>query len=508
MKNILLFGAGKSATVLIDYLLAQAREDDYMLTVADADAAAVQGKLGNSSHGHALCLDVMDEAARGNAIEKADVVISLLPPALHILVAQDCLKYRKNLLTASYADEPIKKLRADIESQGLLFLCEMGLDPGIDHMSAKRLIDGIRGAGGEITSFMSHCGGLVAPESDDNPWHYKVSWNPRNVVTAGKAGAFFKLNGEIKELGYETLFEEKRYVQVQGHETLCWYPNRDSLSYIETYGLQTCPTFIRTTLRHPDFIYGWKNVIDLHLTDETALYETDQRTLSQFFREHLARFGFNEWLEQKLREHFDSAKDLLSNLVNLVELEQKAAEKGMENMEEFMMVDDHGALKEIDIEDLKINAASTLADKMHNASLTLKQLFYLGMDDEHTLINKGKCSAAAVLQFALEKKLALQPEDKDLVIMLHEIEFVKEGARYKMISTLSVTGKDGVHTAMAKTVGLPLGIAARMVLKGSIALKGLKIPTAPEIYEPVLQELKKHDITFVEHMQMLSDTVK
>jgi len=192
MKQILLFGAGKSATSLIEYFLVNAVVENWHLTVVDASMELVKEKTGNSTHGTAMAFDINDDVKRKEAIEKADIVISLMPPFLHILIAKDCVSAGKNLLTASYVDEQIKELKAEIDQAGLLFLCEMGLDPGIDHMSAKKLIDEIQEDGGRITSFFSHCGGLVAPESDDNPWHYKISWNPRNVVMAGKAGAIFK----------------------------------------------------------------------------------------------------------------------------------------------------------------------------------------------------------------------------------------------------------------------------------------------------------------------------
>jgi len=503
MKQILLFGAGKSASVLIHYLLTNAITENWKLTVVDANAETAREKMGESPHGQAVSADINNETARKNLVQEADIVISLLPPQLHALVAKDCLQQKKNLLTASYVDEEMRSLKNEIEQNGLLFLCEMGLDPGIDHMSAKKIIDDIRGSGGEILSFFSHCGGLVAPESDDNPWHYKISWNPRNVVMAGKAGAIYKLDGTIVELNYEDLFAQKRYVPIPGYEVLCWYPNRDSLSYIPLYGLHNVSTFIRTTLRHPDFIYGWKNVIDLQLTSEKDFYETDNRSLAGFFKEHMDKHGFSEWLEQKLHEQFDATKGLLAELVNLVELEQKAEEKGIEKPEEFMMVDDKGDLKEVDIDDLKINAAATLADRMHDASLTLKQLFYLGMDDDQTLINKGKCCTADVLQFSLEKKLALQPGNKDMIIMLHEIEFEKKGTKHKATSTLILKGENDIHTAMAKTVGLPLGIAAKLILNGTITAKGLQIPVTKEIYLPVLNELKKYGIEFKEETQSL-----
>jgi saccharopine dehydrogenase-like NADP-dependent oxidoreductase len=503
MKQVLLFGAGKSATVLIEYLLRNAETENWNLTVADANLITAQKKIGDSSFGKAVSFDITAEEERHKYISKADIVISLMPPVLHFLIAKDCIRFGKNLLTASYVDEQMRSLKKEIADNGLLFLCEMGLDPGIDHMSAKKMIDDIRGEGGTIHSFYSHCGGLVAPESDNNPWHYKISWNPKNVVTAGQAGAIFKQDGEIRELEYKELFAEKRFVSIPDHDILCWYPNRDSLSYISLYGLEECDTFIRTTLRHPDFMYGWKNVIETNLTSEKQTYQTDGKTLAQLFKEHMDKNGFSEWLEEKLREQFDSTKDLLAELVNLVEMEKKAEEKGTEAVEEFMVVDEQGDLKEIDIDDLKVNAAATLADKMHDASLTLKQLFYLGLDDTETLVNKGQCSAASILQFALEMKLALQPGDKDMVIMQHEIEFDKQGRLYKSTSTLLLTGEDDVHTAMAKTVGLPLGIAARFILDGTIQAKGLHIPISKEIYEPVLQELKLHGIEFAERIEEL-----
>jgi saccharopine dehydrogenase-like NADP-dependent oxidoreductase len=503
MKNVLLFGAGKSATVLIDYLLKNAEKEQWHLTLADANKSLALEKIAGSPYGTAIAIDITDDTERKALVQGADIVISLLPPALHTVVANDCVTFSKNLLTASYVDESMRGLRKSIEEKGLLFLCEMGLDPGIDHMSAKKMIDDIHEKQGKILSFVSHCGGLVAPESDNNPWHYKISWNPKNVVMAGKAGAIFKQNGDIVELNYEDLFAEKRYISIPGSEALCWYPNRDSLSYITLYGLQETETFIRTTLRHPDFIYGWKNIIDLKLTSEDLFYNTDQCSLSSFFRNHMDKNGFSQWLENKLRDQFDMTKGLLAELVNLVELEQKANDKGVDTPEEFMVVDGKGDLQHVDIDDLKINAAATLADKMHDASLTLKQLFYLGMDDDNTFINKGQCSAAEVLQFALEKKLGLQPGDKDMIIMLHEIEYTLDNKKFKSTASLVITGENDAHTAMAKTVGLPLGIAAKFILHGTIKQKGLQIPVGKDIYLPVLEELKQYGIFFREEIMAL-----
>ncbi len=408
MQNILLFGAGKSATVLIDYLIKNSMEENWKLTVVDADLKLAQSKIGNAIRAAAISFDIRNSDERIKFIQHADIVISLLPPSLHYLVARDCVTCNKNLLTASYVDENIQGLKPEIEKRKLLFLGEMGLDPGIDHMSAMKAIDSIRTKGGQITSFKSHCGGLVAPESDDNPWHYKISWNPRSVVLAGKAGAHFKDNGEEKRLPYEELFTPDRVLEIPDIGFLSWYPNRDSLSYREKYGLTDAQTFIRTTLRHPDFMYGWKNIIDLKLTDETPKYETNGKTLYALFKEHMDKNGFGEWLEEKLKERFAKTKDMLENLMKLMEVEQEAEDEDRPLPESFMTADDQGNLETIEIDNVKNKAAAFVAHNMHEANLTLKQLFFLGLDDQETQVNKGFCSPADLLQFAIEKKIGIK----------------------------------------------------------------------------------------------------
>ncbi|RYG31363.1 MAG: saccharopine dehydrogenase, partial [Chitinophagaceae bacterium] len=318
MKQILLFGAGKSATILIDYLLQHAPGENWRLIVADANLQLAREKVNHSPSGEAVSFDIRDENLRQQYIATADLVISMLPPVLHTTVAKDCLHLGKSLLTASYVDDQMRDMAEEIKSKGLIFLCEMGLDPGIDHMSAMKIIDSIRSKGGKITSFRSHCGGLVAPESDDNPWHYKISWNPRNIILAGKAGAHYRENGQDVQLAYEELFNADRLVHVPLHGAFSWYPNRDSLSYAPLYGLEETLTFVRTTLRHPDFMHGWKNVIDLKLTDETPAYESDGKTLQEVFKEHLNAHGFDQWLEEKLTTSFSQTKNVLENLLRLV----------------------------------------------------------------------------------------------------------------------------------------------------------------------------------------------
>ncbi len=498
MKQILLFGAGKSATVLIDYLLENAITENWKVIVADADLELARSKTGTTKVAEAVSIDIRDDHQRSSYIRRADIVISLLPPSLHIEVARDCVKHHKNLLTASYVDDDVRKLQPDIEKNKLLFLYEMGLDPGIDHMSAMQIIDAIHAKGGRVTSFRSHCGGLVAPESDDNPWHYKISWNPRNIIMAGKAGSHFRENGIERRIPYEELFTAERLVEIQDIGMLSWYPNRDSLSYTALYGLEDAPTFLRTTLRHPDFMYGWKNVIDLKLTDETPRYETDGKTLYEAFKQHMDVNGFGEWLQQKLDERFAETKSMMENLMKLMEAENDVKEEGAKMPESFMAADERGNIEEIEIDEVKSRAAAFLAHKMHEANLTLKQLFFLGLDDQQTLVNKGFCSPADILQFAVEKKLSLRPYDKDMIVMQHEIEYETGQKKAEIKSSLVVKGENNLRTAMAKTVGLPLGIAAKLILNGKIRLNGLHIPTTREIYEPVLKELELYNVRFRE----------
>jgi len=366
----------------------------------------------------------------------------MLPPLLHNKVAKDCVTFSKNLLTASYVDDEMRNLETEIENKKLLFLCEMGLDPGIDHMSAMRLIDHILAKGGRVISFKSHCGGLVAPESDDNPWHYKISWNSRNIVTAGSAGAVFKKEGKTFTLPYESLFDHNDTVSIPGLTDYAFYPNRDSLSYMPVYGLENIPTFIRTTLRHPSFCRAWKYIIKAGLTTEEK-----SPLLSDG-----AKISFRECLDKNIAAH-TSDKDFDEFLVHSVDATDK---------------------------------------------ILVTELFgYLGLLSEAPVPSTARC-LADVLQFTLENKLSLSPLDRDMIVMLHEFEYAIDGHSSMIKSSLVVKGENSLRTAMAKTVGLPLGIAAKLILNGTITTTGLHIPIVKEIYAPVLNELEQYGINFNE----------
>ena len=441
MKTILVFGAGKSATVLIAYLNRICGLQHWKLIVADAHLPTAQSKLTDTSVAQAVEINITDEEERRMLIESASVVISLLPPHLHIHVAHDCVSIGRHLLTASYVDEAMKELQAEIQSKELLFLCEMGLDPGIDHMSAMQLIDGIKAKGGTVTSFRSHCGGLVAPESDTNPWHYKISWNPRNIVRAGNAGASYKQQGKQIEKPYQSIFEHCEEVYLPPLPPLAWYPNRDSMSYIPLYGLQEAATFIRTTLRYADFCKGWDVIVDLQLTSEE-----DQSILATCHT-------FQDWLMKKLYA-----------------VDQRPIS-------------------------LRMYLELYVPEEVHE--LVLNQFQFLELNVAEPLPKAATCSAD-LLQYRLEQKLALQPTDKDMIVMLHEIDYVLEGITHSIKSSLIVKGEDATHTAMAKTVGLPLGIAAKLLLLEQLPCRGLRLPTTREIYDPVLKELAKEGIVFNE----------
>ena len=442
MKNILLFGAGKSTTVLIDYILQHSETEQWKIIVVDADLHLAKSKTAGHPNARASSFDINNNAERLEIINSADIVISMLPIALHLLVAKDCIVCKKNLLTASYIDPAMHDLKNEIEKNGLLFLCEMGLDPGIDHMSAMQLFDRIKAEGGKLKSFKSHCGGLVAPESDNNPWHYKVSWNPINIVNAGKLGGAYKEFGEIVDLDYYEVFEDCETVNIPGLGDYAWYPNRNAISYIPLYGLEDAETIIRTTLRHPDYCTAWHAAILAGLTD------SENESSIKNYRGK----SFNNWFVSSLNFYTKAS-----------------------NFEDFL---------------------TRFIEREHHGTVT--NLFnYLGVtsDDE---IPETANTSADILRYLMETKLPLKAEDKDMIVMLHEVAYELNGETRKIKSTLAVKGSDNLHTAMAKTVGLPLAIATKLILNGTITTKGLHIPTIKQIYEPVLNELSQNGIRFNE----------
>ncbi|MFN6039633.1 MAG: saccharopine dehydrogenase C-terminal domain-containing protein, partial [Bacteroidota bacterium] len=395
----------------------------------------------NHSKAKAISFDVSDSKVREQYISESDLVISMLPANLHGQVAKDCLRYRKHLATASYVSAEMQSLNEEVKNNGLIFFNEVGLDPGIDHASAMKIIDSIHNEGGEIETFKSYCGGLVAPESNDNPWGYKFSWNPRNVILAGQGTAQFLENGELKFIPYNRIFRQIEKIEIPGLGTFDGYANRDSISYREPYGLHHVKTLLRGTLRMDGYCAAWNVFVKLGLTDDSW---------------KLPDWGEISW-PQLLKAFLPGINNLSSELFQL---------------------------------------GGILEDK-----ISQDKLEWLGIFDKKNKINISGKTPAQVLQSLLEKKWLLKANDKDMIVMQHVFHYRNQKNKdhvKKLHSSLVVIGEDQTYTAMAKTVGLPLAIISKMILQNKIQKSGVLIPVTADIYEPLLEELESYGITFQE----------
>jgi len=441
MKKILVIGAGRSTTSLIHYLLNNAQTQNWRITVADQDLDLVKRKIGNNPLAEALQLDSTDEIGRIRAISQADIVISMLPAHMHIPVAKDCIALNKHMVTASYISPEMRALDEKAKESGVILMNEIGVDPGIDHLSAMKMLNQIREAGGEMLIFESFTGGLIAPEYEgDNPWRYKFTWNPRNVVLAGSGSAVkFKQEGLYKYIPYHQLFRRTEMIDIDGYGRFEGYANRDSLNYRKEYGLLDIPTIYRGTLRRPGYCRAWDVFVKLGMTDDSyTLEHSAQMTFRDFTNTFLA-YNPHDSVELKLMHYLNIPQD------------------------------------------------SDLMDK----------LTWVGIFDS-TPILLEKATPAQILQYILEQKWSLKPEDRDMIVMMHKFGYRLNG-ELKMIESSMVTkGEDAINTAMARTVGIPVGIATKLILQGKITTPGVHLPLTKEIYEPMLKELEEHNITFVE----------
>jgi saccharopine dehydrogenase-like NADP-dependent oxidoreductase len=433
--KIFIIGAGRSASSLIKYLIDQSVENNFKIKVGDRDLSLVQDKIGSSPNATAISFDVFNDKQRVEEINKADIVISMLPASLHFKVAQDCVKYKKNLVTASYVSDEIKSLDEEAKKNSVLLLNEIGLDPGIDHMSAMKVIDEIKAKGGSLKSFKSYCGGLVAPEYDTNPWKYKFTWNPRNVVLAGQGTAQYIEKGKYKYIPYGQLFKRTDSLNVLDYGEFEAYANRDSLSYREIYNLENIPTLLRGTLRRPGYGEAWDLFIQMGLTDDSFKMDVTGMTYKDFFLSFLDETSST--ISDYLKNHF--------------------------------------------------NVTDTVISKIE----------WLGFFD-NTKIDLESATPAEVLQKLLESKWLLEEDDKDMIVMQHQFIYELYGAEHELHSSFVTLGEDQTYTGMAKTVGLPVGIATKLILKGIIKGEGVKVPVEKDIYNPVLNELENHGIEFVE----------
>ena len=443
-SRLLLLGAGRSAASLIQYLLRHAPTEKWFLTVADVNPAHLAPVLAaHSEYARAVPFSTENEALLDEMVAQADTVISMLPATLHPLVARACVRHGRHLATASYVSPEIAGLHDEAAAAGVTLLMECGLDPGLDHMSAMRALAGIRARGGVLTSFKSYCGGLLAPAAEaDNPWKYKFTWNPRNVVLAGQSTAKYLENGHVRFIPYQQLFARTEAVAVPGVGAFEGYANRDSLSYRAPYGLDEIPTILRGTLRRPGYCAAWHALVRLGLTDDaTNLGNAETLTWA-------------ELIEALLPAARVPGLDLPTRLAAYLGLDPVGEEMG--------------------------------------------RLNWLGLFSARP-VGHAHATPAQLLERLLSEKWQLQPHDHDLIVMQHQFEFDLGGKSHRLTSSLAVTGDDATHTGMAKTVGLPLGMAVRRLLRGEIHARGVLIPVAADLYEPILDELAaEYGIRFME----------
>jgi len=441
MRNILIIGAGRSSSSLIKYLLEKSSEENFRITIGDVSIDNAQSIIGNHPNASAIVLDVFDKNQREEAVQKASVVISMLPARFHLDVAKDCVAFGKHLVTASYISEEMEALDVVAKEKGLVLMNEIGLDPGIDHMSAMQVIDKIHESGAKMLLFESFCGGLVAPESDTNLWNYKFTWNPRNVVLAGQGGAaMFIQEGTYKYIPYHKLFRRTEFLTINSHGKFEAYANRDSLKYRSIYGLDNILTMYRGTIRKVGFSRAWNIFIQLGMTDDTYTIENSETMSYRDFTNLFLSYNPSDSVELKLRSY------------------------------------------------LKIDQDDVMWGK----------LLELDLFNPTKKVGLKNATPAQILQKILSDQWTLEKEDKDMIVMHHKFGYEANGKKYQLESSMIINGDDQTYTAMAKTVGLPVAMAALRILNGEIKTHGVQLPIRKEVYEPILKELESYGIVFVE----------
>tara|TARA_R110002124_G_scaffold120895_6_gene279033 strand:+ start:92728 stop:94098 length:1371 start_codon:yes stop_codon:yes gene_type:complete len=442
MRNILIIGAGRSATSLIRYLLDKSEAEELFITIGDISIQSAQKFTSDHPNARGILLDVFNDPQRREAVSNSDLVISMLPARFHIEVAKDCLEFGKHLVTASYVSDQMQVLHPKVKSKGLVFMNEIGLDPGIDHMSAMQVIDRIREKGGKMLLFESFTGGLIAPESDNNLWNYKFTWNPRNVVLAGQGGAAeFIQEGKYKYIPYHRLFRRTEFIDVEGYGKFEVYANRNSLKYQSVYGLNDILTLYRGTIRRVGFSKAWNMFVQLGMTDDSySMPDTENLSYRDFVNSFLP-YSPTDSVELKLRHNLRIDQDDLM-------------------WEKLLDLDIFNSEKTIGIKD---------------------------------------ATPAQALQKILMDKWTLDQDDKDMIVMYHKFGYELNGKKYQIDSNMVSIGDDQTYTSMAKTVGLPVAIAAIKILNEEIVTPGVQLPITKEVYEPILKELEKYGITFKEN---------
>ncbi len=444
MQTILVLGAGLSSGSLIQYFLDQS-DRGWKIRVGDINPELARQRIKDHPAGEAFHFDVFNHEQRSLEIRSADIVVSLLPARMHYLVAEACVELGKNMVTASYLSPAIKALDESARKKGVVLMNECGVDPGIDHMSAMQMIDKIKAEGGCLKAFESSTGGLVAPGFENNPWQYKFTWNPRNVVLAGGEGARFLHNGKFKYIPHHKVFRRIEIIEVPELGAFEVYGNRDSLTYRETYGLHNLDTMFRGTIRRPGFCEAWDIFVQLGATDNTYVMEDTENMTHREFINSFMKYRTDIPVETKLAL--------------------------------YLGVDEESAM--------------------------MDRLRWLGIF-ENTRIGISGLTPARILQKILEEKWKLDPGDKDMIVMQHQFDFILKDQHFKRYSTMVFIGKDSKQTAMSMTVGLPLAMVAKQILTGQFNEPGVQLPIIPAIYDPVLEELKEYGIYFVEEESLIS----
>ncbi len=441
MRNILIIGAGRSASSLIKYLLEKSDAENLHLTIGDLSLELAQRKTGNHPNATAIAFDIFNETQRHIEIERAAIVISMLPAHMHIEVAKDCITYKKHMVTASYISDAMQELDAAAKANNLVFMNEIGLDPGIDHMSAMKVIDEIREKGGKMILFESFCGGLVAPESDNNLWNYKFTWAPRNVVLAGQGGAAkFIQEGTYKYIPYHKLFRRTEFLEVEGYGRFEGYANRDSLKYRSVYGLDDILTLYRGTIRRVGYSRAWNTFVQLGMTDDTYIIDDSENISYREFTNLFLPYHPSDSVEIKLRLQLGIEQD------------------------------------------------DVIWDK----------LLELDLFNPNKKVGIKNATPAQILEKILSDKWTLEPNDKDMIVMYHKFGYEINGVQKQIDSKMVCIGDDQTYTAMAKTVGLPVAMATLQILNGNIKTPGVQLPIRKEVYLPILKELESFGVIFNE----------
>jgi len=441
MRNILIIGAGRSASSLIKYLLGKSYAENLHVTIGDLSLELAQRKTNDHPNATAIALDIHNETQRQAEIQKADIVISMLPAFMHIDVAHDCIKFKKHLVTASYVSEAMQGLDAAAKENNLIFMNEIGLDPGIDHMSAMKIIDEIREKGGKMILFESFCGGLVAPESDNNLWNYKFTWAPRNVVLAGQGGAAkFLQEGTYKYIPYHKLFRRTEFLEVEGYGKFEGYANRDSLKYRSVYGLDDILTLYRGTIRRVGYSRAWNTFVQLGMTDDSYVIDDSENISFREFTNLFLPYHPSDSVEIKLRLQLGIEQD----------------------------------------------------------DIIWDKLLELDLFNPKKIVGLKNATPAQILERILNDSWTLQPDDKDMIVMYHKFGYEINGVKKQIDSKMVCIGDDQTYTAMAKTVGLPVAMATLQILNGNITTPGVQLPISKEVYLPILKELEEFGVVFNE----------